>query len=82
MDEADSLSDLHLRVRDRLHDEAYQTIKMWSKETYHKNTFGGIKECKEAEDAFKKVTNLFFSFLDQMFFAGTKTLGQVVQQGG
>lgn len=54
LDEAESLSDVHLRVRDRLHDEAYSTIKIWAKENYHKNTFGTIKEGKETEDAFKK----------------------------
>lgn len=56
LDEADSLSELHLRVRDRLHEETYVTIKGWSKDHYHKNAFGGIKECKEAEEAFKKVS--------------------------
>lgn len=53
--EADKRADLHTRVRERLQDEVQNTIKLWSKDHYHKNAFGAIKEVKDVEESFKKV---------------------------
>uniref|UniRef100_A0A5S6QSH0 SH3 domain-containing protein n=1 Tax=Trichuris muris TaxID=70415 RepID=A0A5S6QSH0_TRIMR len=53
-EEARCRGDLHSHVRDRLIDEVCNVIKLWSKDTFHKSTFGVVKEGKEVEDAFKK----------------------------
>ncbi|KFD51501.1 hypothetical protein M514_07551 [Trichuris suis] len=52
--EARSRADLHGHVRDRLNDEVCSVVKLWSKDTFHKNAFGVVKESKEVDDAFKK----------------------------
>lgn len=54
LDEAEKKADLHTNMRERLQNEVQNTVKLWSKEQYHKNTFGQLKESKEAEESFKK----------------------------
>ncbi|XP_046585138.1 protein kinase C and casein kinase substrate in neurons protein 1-like isoform X2 [Haliotis rubra] len=51
--EADSLSDLHTLIGDRLMSEVYHSVKIWQKENYHKSMMH-FKETKEFEDSFRK----------------------------
>lgn len=51
--EADSVSELHTDMADRLMMEAYTSIKQWQKENYHKSMMH-FKETKEFEDGFRK----------------------------
>ncbi|OUC41369.1 hypothetical protein D917_00431 [Trichinella nativa] len=52
--EGRSKADLHLQRRDRLIDEVFNVIKIWSKDNFHKTAFGAVKEGKEIEEAFKR----------------------------
>lgn len=54
LDEAEKQCDLHLRIRDRLMEEVYHTIKIWLKDNFHKAALSGLKESKEIEDLFRK----------------------------
>lgn len=53
--EADALSDVHLGVRERLINEIHSSLKRWSKETFHKDIIGRIKEKEEIQESFRKV---------------------------
>uniref|UniRef100_A0A915JAF8 Protein kinase C and casein kinase substrate in neurons protein 1 n=1 Tax=Romanomermis culicivorax TaxID=13658 RepID=A0A915JAF8_ROMCU len=54
LEEAEKNADLHINMRDRLQNEVQNTIKLWSKDQFHKNAFGHLKESKEIEESFKK----------------------------
>ncbi|KRX68982.1 Protein kinase C and casein kinase substrate in neurons protein 1, partial [Trichinella sp. T9] len=54
LQEGRSKADLHLQRRDRLIDEVFNVIKIWSKDNFHKTAFGAVKEGKEIEEAFKR----------------------------
>ncbi|KAK6191557.1 hypothetical protein SNE40_003214 [Patella caerulea] len=53
LSEADSVSDLHNEISERLMSDVYQSIKHWQKENYHKSMMH-FKETKEFEDGFRK----------------------------
>lgn len=53
--EADNLADVHLGVRERLLSEVHASLKRWSKETFHKDMWGRIKEKEEFSELFRKV---------------------------
>ncbi|XP_071038719.1 protein kinase C and casein kinase substrate in neurons protein 2 isoform X5 [Parasteatoda tepidariorum] len=55
--EADRRCDMHLRVKDQLLNDTVTQIKLWQKDNFHK-TMMNIKEKKEMDDSFKKVTKL------------------------
>jgi len=55
-EEADRRGDIHLGVRDKLSNDVISSIKSWQKDTYHK-TMMTLKEKKEFEDNFKKVSS-------------------------
>lgn len=61
--EADRRCDMHLRVKDQLLNDTVTQIKQWQKDNFHK-TMMNIKEKKEMDDSFKKVSN----FLHQIYF--------------
>lgn len=46
---------MHLNVRDALVNDVVNKIKTWQKDNYHKSMMH-LKEKKEFEDAFKKVS--------------------------
>ena len=52
--EAESLSEVHLSVREKLI-EVQADLKKWKNETYKKQMVGGCKEAKSFDDEFKKV---------------------------
>ncbi|PIO27127.1 hypothetical protein AB205_0081910 [Aquarana catesbeiana] len=54
MTEAETVSELHLEVKNALMNEDFEKVKNWQKEAYHKQIMGGFKETKEAEDGFRK----------------------------
>ncbi|KRY00343.1 Protein kinase C and casein kinase substrate in neurons 2 protein, partial [Trichinella pseudospiralis] len=54
LQEGRSKADLHLKRRDRLIDEVFNVIKIWSKDNFHKTAFGAVKESKEIEESFKR----------------------------
>ena len=53
--EAERIADVHNRVRDRLMEEVYNTIKVWQKDNFHQKALTGIKEARDVDDAFRKV---------------------------
>jgi hypothetical protein len=57
-EEADRRCDLHVNVKDRLLNETITSIKQWQKDSYHKSMMY-LKEKKECEDNFKKVSTAF-----------------------
>ena len=60
-EEADKRCDLHLSVRDKLSNDVISSIKQWQKDSYHK-TMMTLKEKKEFEDNFKKVSRFTVRF--------------------
>ncbi|XP_040201770.1 protein kinase C and casein kinase substrate in neurons protein 2 isoform X4 [Rana temporaria] len=54
MTEAETVSELHLEVKNALMNDDFEKVKNWQKEAYHKQIMGGFKETKEAEDGFRK----------------------------
>lgn len=56
-EEADRRCDLHVSLKDRLLNEIISSIKQWQKDSYHKSMMY-LKEKKECEDNFKKVSSL------------------------
>lgn len=56
-EEADRRCDLHVSLKDRLLNEIITSIKQWQKDSYHKSMMY-LKEKKECEDNFKKVSTL------------------------
>lgn len=54
LEESEKMHDLHNRIRDRLMEEVYNTVKLWQKENFHTKALSGIKETKEMEELFKK----------------------------
>ena len=57
MTEADSLADIHLGIKEKLVGEIQSDVKMWKGDHYHKGKLAvSIKETKELEESFKKVS--------------------------
>lgn len=54
MQAAERLSDLHLELRERLVMEDSERVRLWQKDSYHKQLMGGFKETKDAQDGFHK----------------------------
>ncbi|KAL1232286.1 Protein kinase C and casein kinase substrate in neurons protein [Trichinella spiralis] len=67
LQEGRSKADLHLQRRDRLIDEVFNVIKIWSKDNFHKTAFGAVKEGKEIEEAFKRVSLLNSDKISYMY---------------
>ncbi|XP_014231051.1 protein kinase C and casein kinase substrate in neurons protein 2 isoform X5 [Trichogramma pretiosum] len=63
--EADSLCELHLRIKENLCNDVVQQIKTWQKDTYHKSMMT-LKERKEMEDAFKKAQKPWSKILQKV----------------
>ena len=53
--EAESMAEIHLRIKDNLIQEVESKITAWKKENYKKSAIGPSKETKHLEDEFKKV---------------------------
>lgn len=51
--EAESLSELHTKIRDHMAEDVPNQIRSWQKEAYHKSMMV-LKEKKEMDDCFKK----------------------------
>jgi len=58
LNEAESLAEVHLSIRDKL-TEVQAELKKWKNEAYKKQMVGGCKEAKSFEDDFKKVWSAF-----------------------
>jgi hypothetical protein len=56
MREAERLSELHLEVRGQLMNDVHPTVKQWQKDNFHKNMMGVMKESKDMEDNFRRVS--------------------------
>lgn len=54
MQAADSLSELHMELRQRLAVEDSEKVRNWQKDAFHKQMMGGLRETKEADDGFRK----------------------------
>uniref|UniRef100_A0A3P9HK88 Protein kinase C and casein kinase substrate in neurons 3 n=1 Tax=Oryzias latipes TaxID=8090 RepID=A0A3P9HK88_ORYLA len=54
MQAADSLSELHMELRQRLAVEDSEKVRSWQKDAFHKQLMGGLRETKEADDGFRK----------------------------
>ncbi|KAM8940486.1 protein kinase C and casein kinase substrate in neurons protein 3 [Pelodytes ibericus] len=51
---ADSLSEIHTELRNKLWDEDSGKVRDWQKEAFHKQMIGGFREMREAEEGFSK----------------------------
>ncbi|XP_072321115.1 protein kinase C and casein kinase substrate in neurons protein 3 [Eucyclogobius newberryi] len=51
---AERLSELHLELKERLVVEDAERVRLWQKDSYHKQLMGGFKETKDAQDGFHK----------------------------
>lgn len=60
--EAERLADVHIRIKENLHNDVMSQIKTWQKDNYHKSMMH-IKECKEMEDAYKKAQKPWAKYL-------------------
>lgn len=58
LEEADRRCDMHTAIKDNLVDKVCNNIKQWQKDNYHKSMMT-LKEKKEFEDSFKKVSHPF-----------------------
>lgn len=63
--EADRLSNLHLRIKDKLQEQVVSQIKLWQKEKFHRSVLH-IKERKELDDEFKRVQKPWAKALDRV----------------
>lgn len=66
LEEADRRCDMHMSVKDNLLDKVSNSIKQWQKDSYHKSMMT-LKEKKEFEDSFKKVTLIPSPFLVPLY---------------
>ncbi|KAK2178966.1 hypothetical protein NP493_521g01079 [Ridgeia piscesae] len=57
LEEAESLADVHLGIKDKLLTDVQTSIKQWKGENYHKPMVGTYKEAKQLDDDFRKVTS-------------------------
>ena len=74
LEEADRRCDMHLAVKDNLLDKVSNSIKQWQKDSYHKSMMT-LKEKKEFEDAFKKVT-----FLTKFSSSSSSSFGTLLER--
>lgn len=63
--EADRLSDLHSKVRNRLMSEVCAKVKSWQKDNYHK-TMMHLKERKDMDEMFKKAQKAWAKQFDKV----------------
>ncbi|CAL9702281.1 unnamed protein product [Knipowitschia caucasica] len=54
MSAAERLSELHMELRERLVSEDAERVRLWQKDSYHKQLMGGFKETRDAQDGFHK----------------------------
>lgn len=65
LSEADSLSEVHNRIKDKLMNDVIDGIKQWQKDKFHKSMMQ-IKEKKEIDDEFKRVQKPWAKLLDRV----------------
>lgn len=65
LSEADRLSELHLKTKDKITEEVVQEIKQWQKEKFHKSMMQ-IRERKEMDEEFKSVQKPWAKLLDRV----------------
>ncbi|XP_075437790.1 LOW QUALITY PROTEIN: protein kinase C and casein kinase substrate in neurons protein 3 [Ascaphus truei] len=51
---ADTLSEIHMELRNQLWDQDSGKTRDWQKEAYHKPMIGGLRETRDAEEGFSK----------------------------
>lgn len=51
---AERLSELHMELRERLVSEDADRVRLWQRDSFHKQLMGGFKETKDAQDGFHK----------------------------
>lgn len=54
MSAAERLSELHLELKERLISEDAEKVRLWQRDSFHKQLMGGFKETREAQDGFHK----------------------------
>ncbi|KAL0962995.1 hypothetical protein UPYG_G00348150 [Umbra pygmaea] len=64
--EAEKVSELHMEVKAALMAEDYEKLKVWQRDSFHKQMIGGFKETKEAEDGFRKAQKPWAKKLKEM----------------
>lgn len=65
LSEADRLSEVHLRMKDKITDEIIGEVKQWQKDNFHRSMMQ-IKEKKEMDDEFKNVQKPWAKLLDRV----------------
>lgn len=51
---AERLSDLHMELKDKLVSEDAERVRLWQRDSFHKQLMGGFKETRDAQDGFHK----------------------------
>ncbi|XP_010885712.1 protein kinase C and casein kinase substrate in neurons protein 2 isoform X2 [Esox lucius] len=64
--EAEKVSELHMEVKAALMAEDFEKLKVWQRDSYHKQMIGGFKETKEADDGFRKAQKPWAKKLKEM----------------
>lgn len=54
LEEAESVADVHVKIRDDLINDVQNNVHQWKKENYKKPALGPCKETKQLEDEFRK----------------------------
>lgn len=54
MNAADTLSEIHMEIKEKLIVEDSNKIRNWQKDAFHKQMMGGFRETKEADEGFRK----------------------------
>ena len=54
-DEAESLAEVHMGIKDKLLSGVQTSMKQWKGENFHKPMVGMHKEAKQLDDEFRKV---------------------------
>lgn len=54
MNAADTLSEIHMEIKEKLILEDSEKIRNWQKDAFHKQMIGGFRETKDADEGFRK----------------------------
>ncbi|XP_065117659.1 protein kinase C and casein kinase substrate in neurons protein 3 [Paramisgurnus dabryanus] len=54
MNAADTLSEIHMEIKEKLIVEDSNKIRNWQKDAFHKQMMGGFRETKDADEGFRK----------------------------
>lgn len=65
LSEADRLSELHLKVKDKLMDDVMNDIKQWQKEKFHRSIMQ-IREKRDIDEEFKRVQKPWAKALERV----------------